>query len=441
MTFSNEIIIKQWGSQQQLLVNIQNTLPYSQRHSKLPSHFIQIKVNYYALSNYDVHVRSGKYAFLNPNSNNIQPQSGFSYVDQNAIESNTLNTSQQGNGGSPTLSSPNSSQNNSRNSLSSNISLGSIGSMQSDVYYTQQQPSPKSDASGQSILRMGYEVIGTVLRCGSDVIGFEVGNLVVGWLSMLISNSCQNYTNHGIVAIYEPEVQSAAWNFVKIPSEMMNISEQHIVGSILPGLRAHVAFSGKCGYLRAGESVLIVNAASGEAQIAVQIAARRGAKVFCTVSSEEEWNLLQDLGVDIERIIDTRREKLKDVIMEETGGLGLDWILDAQGTLSINTIISFMGFHARIITTSFEAQYNLAVCRQLLLKNISLSFLFEQTYALGSTQQGKLIHMLNEILQDLKKKNIHVQIQGVYPPEKIREAHRQLENPKSFGRILLKYSS
>lgn len=53
-----------------------------------------------------------------------------------------------------------------------------------------------------------------------------------------------------------------------------------------------------------------------------------GARVITTVSTDEEVNYLQDLPMPFTRLIDTRREQVSSVIMQETGGMGVDIVID-----------------------------------------------------------------------------------------------------------------
>mmetsp|Transcript_700 Transcript_700/g.2351 ORF Transcript_700/g.2351 Transcript_700/m.2351 type:complete len:535 (-) Transcript_700:147-1751(-) len=523
---TNEIIMKQWGSQEQLLVNIQNIRPYrhlfstnemvsrhhhhssssgslstsrrhlgdkSQQNSPIPPFHIHLKVISYALSEYDVQCRTGKFAFLT----RMQTPSA-------SLVPSTMHKKDHG---------------------SSSIGGGNSADSQSQSSHNNAQTHLKQ----QNILRLGYEVYGKVLQCGNAIENISQGDFVIGFLSTILPSN-PSYAQEGLVAIYEPEVVAPVWHFLRVPPSLLLaeggigtsvvgtsttsgnlggtvsgtkggqgsstandrgsvpstltsagggggksmasgtlntgigptgptstmapnrrpkdqhsldssfVHENQLVGAILPGIRAYMAFSESCGQLKAGELILITDAASSEAHVAVQVAANRGAKVFCAVKSEHEWNLVQDLGVDIARVIDERREKLMEVILEETGGMGLDWIMDTHGTLKIDEIVPMMAPHSKILTTSVDAQYSMAICRQLLLKNITLSFMCELTYVLSNTQQGKLLHMLKQIVNDLKNQRMRVNIHGVYTPEKIREAHRQLENESVHGRIILRYA-
>lgn len=84
--------------------------------------------------------------------------------------------------------------------------------------------------------------------------------------------------------------------------------------------------------------------------LAVQLAGVWGAKIITTVNTSEEFNYLQDLHTKIgtnvnvcivpapaldcafmlsaDRVVNLSSEKLKDVVMEETGMLGVNVILD-----------------------------------------------------------------------------------------------------------------
>ena len=79
--------------------------------------------------------------------------------------------------------------------------------------------------------------------------------------------------------------------------------------------------------LSSGETVLIHAAAGGVGLAALQIAHDRGARVIATAGSEEKRAHLQRLGVEI--IGNSRDLSFVDVVLEATGGKGVDVVLNS----------------------------------------------------------------------------------------------------------------
>jgi phthiocerol/phenolphthiocerol synthesis type-I polyketide synthase C len=79
--------------------------------------------------------------------------------------------------------------------------------------------------------------------------------------------------------------------------------------------------------LRRGETVLIHSATGGVGLAALQVARRRGARVYATAGTEEKRELLRGLGV--EAAMDSRSLAFADEIREHTGGRGVDVVLNS----------------------------------------------------------------------------------------------------------------
>ncbi|CAG7657999.1 type I polyketide synthase [Actinacidiphila bryophytorum] len=79
--------------------------------------------------------------------------------------------------------------------------------------------------------------------------------------------------------------------------------------------------------LRRGESVLVHSATGGVGLAALQIARRRGARVYATAGTEDKRELLRGLGV--EAAMDSRTLAFADEITERTGGRGVDVVLNS----------------------------------------------------------------------------------------------------------------
>ena len=69
------------------------------------------------------------------------------------------------------------------------------------------------------------------------------------------------------------------------------------------------------GELGSEETVLVTAAAGGTGQLVVQLAKQAGNHVIATCGGEDKAELLRKLGVD--RVINYRTEKVKDVLKEE----------------------------------------------------------------------------------------------------------------------------
>lgn len=78
------------------------------------------------------------------------------------------------------------------------------------------------------------------------------------------------------------------------------------------------------------QRALIHSACGGVGLAAVQVCQMVGAEVYCTVGSEEKVRFLMDnFGIPRNRIFHSRDKSFVDGVMRETGGAGMDIILNS----------------------------------------------------------------------------------------------------------------
>lgn len=79
--------------------------------------------------------------------------------------------------------------------------------------------------------------------------------------------------------------------------------------------------------------------------IAIQLAIHWGVKVIATVSKEEQAEFLKQTGIQLEKIIVSKKSNISEDIMKETNGIGVDYILEGykRTEISKQEIIKCLG--------------------------------------------------------------------------------------------------
>ena len=77
-------------------------------------------------------------------------------------------------------------------------------------------------------------------------------------------------------------------------------------------------------------SILICDGATPEGFVLIQYAAALGLRIFVTACSQEHVSFLEDFGNIVARVIDELQEDLADIVMEETDGIGVDYIVETK---------------------------------------------------------------------------------------------------------------
>ncbi|XP_058952124.2 quinone oxidoreductase-like protein 1 [Pocillopora verrucosa] len=290
----------------------------------------------------------------------------------------------------------------------------------------------------------GKEISGVVTNVGSAVTRVSIGDEVAGLLPLdSASAGCANFC---ILSQYD---------VAQKPEKVDHIDAAGCIGDVVRAYTALYYQARVCG----GETILIFNGASASGVMAIQLAHIWGAKVLATASSEEEVIYLQSLQPPLANVIDLRKTKksLVDICMDETGGLGVDCVID-NGVLrqdddviikgtgiglpgqnsvpSKHDVISCLGVAGRWITSHQDLQLDPPDSQMLYLKGAAISFLFEHSWTLSKGQQGRYLHILQDIMDKLSNSVIRPVIHHTVSLEDACETLRQLPQ-HTVGKIVV----
>ncbi|XP_032210095.1 quinone oxidoreductase-like protein 1 isoform X3 [Mustela erminea] len=240
---------------------------------------------------------------------------------------------------------------------------------------------------------VGREIAGIVLDVGSKVSFFQPDDEVVGILPLDSEDPglCEVVRVHEHYLVHKPE--KVTWT--------------EAAGTIRDGVRAYTALH-YLSHLSPGKSVLIMDGASALGMIAIQLAHHRGAKVISTAGSLEDKQCLERLRPSLARVIDVSNGKahVAESCLEETGGLGVDIVLDAGVRLYSkddepavklqllphkHDIITLLGVGGHWVTTEENLQLDPPDSHCLFLKGATVAFLNDEVWNLSNVQQGKYL--------------------------------------------------
>ncbi|GGN45789.1 hypothetical protein GCM10012285_29740 [Streptomyces kronopolitis] len=154
----------------------------------------------------------------------------------------------------------------------------------------------------------GLEGAGVVTETGPGVIGFAPGDRVMGLFPAAF----------GPVAVADERM------VIRVPEGWSFAQAASVPVVFLTAYFALVELGG----VQAGESVLVHAGAGGVGMAAVQLARHLGAEVFAT-ASPGKWGTLRALGLDEAHIASSRDLDFERSFLAETGGRGVDVVLDS----------------------------------------------------------------------------------------------------------------
>nr|ACE60214.1 quinone oxidoreductase-like 1 (predicted) [Sorex araneus] len=139
----------------------------------------------------------------------------------------------------------------------------------------------------------------------------------------------QSSANEEITFVFQERVRNtvSSLNSIHKPEK---VTWAEAAGTVRDGVRAYTALH-YLSHLSPGKSVLIMDGASALGTIAIQLAQHRGARVISTASSLEDKQCLERFRPPLARVVDISNGKahIAESCLEETGGLGVDIVLDA----------------------------------------------------------------------------------------------------------------
>ncbi len=263
---------------------------------------------------------------------------------------------------------------------------------------------------------LGLEVSGTIEELGSGVSGWNIGDQVCALLGgggyaefAAVSQLCVLPVPKGVSPIDAaalPEVQFTVW------TNLMDAAR-----------------------LKPGESVLIHGGSSGIGTAAIQLCAARGHKVFTTAGSKEKCEACVELGAA--RAINYREEDFVDVVKSETGGRGVDVILDMVGGDYIEKNFRAAAIWGRIVNIAFQkgmvAEVNFA---SMLMKR--LSFMATTLRARSNEEKGAIRDAIRrEVWPLIETGKIKPVVDMVFPLAEAGSAHARIAQSRHIGKLLL----
>ncbi|XP_013788492.1 quinone oxidoreductase-like protein 1 [Limulus polyphemus] len=310
------------------------------------------------------------------------------------------------------------------------------------------------DKSNDLKYPVGQDISGIVRQVGPDVTMLKPDDEVVGIIPLDFGISgCAEY-----VVLNEFDV-------VKKPDRVSFVDAAGCIGD---AVKAYTALH-YLGRMTGGDTILIMDGATSFGSLAIQLAYHWGAKVLTTTSSSDEKLYLEGLEDKLALIIDLTKRSTRigrynnsnsgiilSACMEESSGLGVDIIIDNGVTMfsddknrkianefythpvpSKREILSALAVGGRWVTCKDDLQLDPPNSRILYLKCASVSFLFEQAWTLSSTQQGRYMHILMDIMEKVADGVIQPNIHHTVPFEAVPEALKNLSEER-VGKVVMK---
>jgi putative PIG3 family NAD(P)H quinone oxidoreductase len=190
--------------------------------------------------------------------------------------------------------------------------------------------------------------------------------------------------------------------------------------------------------LRRGETFLVHGGSSGIGTMAVQLAARAGARVFTTAGSAAKLAFCRELGAEV--TIAYRDEDFVERVREETGGAGVDVVLDNMGAAYLARNVDALAVGGRLVVIGMQggtrAELDLG---KLLAKRASVAATALRSRPLdGPGGKAEIVAAVRaHVWPDVERGVVRPVVDRRLPMSRAAEAHRVVEASEHIGKVLL----
>lgn len=245
---------------------------------------------------------------------------------------------------------------------------------------------------------LGCEIAGTIEELGSDVLDFQAGDPIYGYVSLQRNGGYAEYTIAKSDEIAPKPDRLDFDNAAAVPVGALT-SWQAIFDT------AH---------LQNGQRILITGASGGVGSMAVQLAKAKGAFVIATASGKNE-EFVGGLGAD--EFIDYTREKFEERVHD------VDVVYDTVGGDTLERSFETIRRGGYLVTTVMPPSNEKA-------ENYGI-----RASMIGVEPSGQQLREINRLIVAGK---IETYVATVLPLAEARKAHQLSESGRTRGKIILR---
>ena len=259
----------------------------------------------------------------------------------------------------------------------------------------------------------GVEGVGTISALGSNSpTDLKVG-MRVGWV--MASGG------------YAETAAIPAKTLIPIPED---IKDEDAVALLLQGMTAHY-LTRNTFEIKPGDTAVVHSGAGGVGLLLTRYIKALGGRVIATASTEEKRAIAIAAGADLAIGYEGFSKAVKDF----TKGIGANVIYDGVGKDTFDE--GLLALSRRGMFAVFGAASGQVAPIEILKISAGSIFLTRPTLADYVTERNELLWRANEVFEAFRRGIMQVAIGGRYPLADAASAHRELENRRTTGKLIL----
>lgn len=263
---------------------------------------------------------------------------------------------------------------------------------------------------------LGLECAGRVVEIGREVTGWSLGDRSMALL-----------TGGG----YAESVVVPAGCAMPVPDALDDIAAGAVPEVFLTAFLNLFLLGG----IEAGQTVLVHGGSGGVGTAAIALCRHSGVRVLVTAGSPERCERCRELGADA--AFDHTREDWKAGVLKETGGRGVEVVLDCIGAPYLAPNLSVLRSDGRLVLIGSMGGTEATISLRTLLAH--------RLTVIGSTLRSRPVDakarivgaFLDRFGGALARGEVAPEIGAVFPLSEAEAAHRLMSDRGHFGKIVL----
>jgi putative PIG3 family NAD(P)H quinone oxidoreductase len=190
--------------------------------------------------------------------------------------------------------------------------------------------------------------------------------------------------------------------------------------------------------LHRGENFLVHGGSSGIGTMAIQLAARAGARVFTTAGTAAKLAVCRELGADVG--INYRDEDFVERVKEETDGVGVHVVLDNMGAKYLARNVDALATGGRLVSIGMQGGTKAELDLGLLMRKRGAvhATTLRSRPATGPGGKAEIVAaVLHDVWPDVERGVVRPIVDRRLPMSRAAEAHRVVEASEHIGKVLL----
>jgi NADPH2:quinone reductase len=236
------------------------------------------------------------------------------------------------------------------------------------------------------------------------------------------------YTN--VLGSYAEAVVAPAWRLVPIPD---GLDFTQAAAAMLQGMTAHYLVHTTYP-LRRGEWALVHAAGGGVGALLVQMAARLGARVIATASTEEKLAIARASGAEV--CVNYARQDFAAEVKRVTEGRGVAVVYDSVGRETFERGLDCLAIRGMMVLYGAASGPVAPVDPRILNAKGSL-FLTRPSLHHYTHTREELLQRAGDVLGWVREGRLRLRLDRTSPLAEAAAAHRRLEGRQALGKIVL----